>query len=150
MYNKIVDALKGIARDALRMKLVVMWQTRLASANALVNDLTASVLELQKDIARANFGISQLIDADPDKEELTKSYTETIASLNKEIESANQEIVTANKSVTDITAHIQEIQDGKVKVCLDDLNALTEELIMEVTKSVAVSTAASLSVSKKS
>ena len=145
MYNKIVDALKGIARDGLRMKMITRVQTKVASNNNNIENLNKDLQRVKKDIARAQFKQTQIVDADPDKDDKIAQLVNVVKNYDEEIIFINKELDNLNEVKKELDAHIEKIQNGEVKVCLDELNELTNQLIMEVTKDTAVETAKELS-----
>ena len=137
--------MKGIARDSLRMKMVIGLQSRVASVVSTINSHNESITELKKDQARVAFRKSQIADGDPDAADKAKDYDEQTAELDKAIESTNKRIEDLNKAKLDEEAKITKVENGEVKVNLDELNDLTEKLIVEVTKDTAVAKAKELS-----
>lgn len=145
MYNKIVEALKVIARDSLRMNLVVGLQSKAAAYTSQINAELKMVESFKKGIARAEFQITQLVDGDPDKDEKSAKFTAQVESLNLEILEVEKTITLLNKAKDDVAAEIVKVQSGETKVSLNEVNDLTEKLIAEVTKDVAVAKARELS-----
>lgn len=143
-YNKLVDALKNIARDGLRMELVSKTQTKLAEVVSAIQEIKTTIMSFQKDIARANFAIDQLVEADPDFEEKKKEEGADIECLNKEIKNAEETIVELEKAKTEIEEKITKIEAGEIKVSLEKLNEMTSVLIKEVMSATAVEKAKEL------
>lgn len=144
MYNKIVEALKEIARNALRMKIMVKLQSELAYITNQINHSNTNTQEIKKDIARAQFKQTQIVDTDPDKEEKNKQIENRLKEHSLEIESVNEEIKILTEQKTNKEKEITAIENGEVKVSLDKLNNLTKELITEITKDIAIARAKEL------
>lgn len=142
MYNKIVDTLKGIARDALRMKMIVKLQTALASVVSDINQNGESVMAYKKQIARNSFKVSQINEADPDKEDKLKGLAEDLEYIEQGLTNLEKDLENLSKDKAEVEAKIAKVEAGEIKVDLDALNTLTNELILEITKSTAVETAA--------
>ena len=147
MYNKIVETLKIIARDSLRMNIVVRLQSEANSFAIAGTDALKTIQDLNKEIARVQFKTSLLVEADPDFTEKTESYTKRVASLNTDILDVQKSVDALTKAKANVEAQIAKVQSGEVKVCLDQVNALTKDLIAEVTKDIAVQTARGLATS---
>lgn len=141
MYNKIVDSLKEIARDGLRMKMIIPLQSERASITADINKHDTAIGEVKKDIARANFKQTQIVDTDPDKEEKTLSLAELVKHYEEEIVNITKHKEALVLEQKEVEQRIVDVQEGKVKVCLDKLNAITAELVTEVMKDTAVAKA---------
>ena len=119
MYNKIVDTLKGIARDALRMKMIIGLQSERAEYTSEVNSCQNYIEEKKKDIARIEFKTTQIVDADPDKEIKLKANQTNIEYL--------------NEVITDIT---KEIERYKTKIKIESPNLKLYILCINFTNSV--------------
>jgi len=137
-YNTIVAKLKEIARDGLRMELVSKRQTEVAAFEANIKSHQENIQELRKDIERANFQITQLVDADPDFADKKKAYEDQIVEIEADIKTATECLDEVKKQKTEVEENITKIEAGEVKVNLERLNDRTAQLITEVTTAAAV------------
>lgn len=137
-YNTIVEKLKIIARDGLRMNMVSRVQTQISDIEKHINEHTENVMNLKKNIARENFAETQLVEADPDFAEKKEDIKKEIEMIEKLIVSENETIQKFNELKDEKVKKIESIQNGEIKVSIDELNEKTNELINEITKSTAV------------
>jgi len=137
-YNTIVEKLKIIARDGLRMNMVSRVQTQISDIEKNINEHTENVMNLKKDIARENFAETQLVEADPDFAEKKEYIKKGVEMIEKLIVSENEKIQKLNELKDEKVKKIESIQNGEIKVSIDELNEKTNELINEITKSTAV------------
>lgn len=126
----VVNAIKVIARDALRCRWIVGALTKLENLKAEVVAATTDLANHNKEIARYTYRLSKVDPADPDAADTTKTLTEEIADLNKSTPDFQKVIDDANKAVADQTTHINDIESGKEKVNIDELNELSKTLIV--------------------
>ncbi len=137
-YNTIVEKLKIIARDGLRMNMVSRVQTQISDIEKNINEHTENVMNLKKNIARENFAETQLVEADPDFAEKKEDIKKEVEMIEKLIVSENETIQKFNELKDEKVKKIESIQNGEIKVSIDELNEKTNELINEITKSTAV------------
>lgn len=143
-YNEIVDSLKVIARDALRMEMVSKVQSEIGAIDGEINHMNEHSTEEKKNIARCDFAISQLVEADPDFADKKAEIEANKVEITKTIELIDKNLEVLKKNKEEKQAKITEIEEGKIKVSLEKLNALTSVYIQEVTKAAAVKKAAEL------
>lgn len=144
-YNKLVDAMKVIARDFLRMKIVVRLQSELAMAQDAMNSVMTTITNTQKDIARLEYRKSLVDNLDPDAEAKLKNLDESLKDYNEELVALETKATAeAQKTIDEINKEIEAVQNGEKKVNLTDLNEYTKVLLAEVTKDAAITAAQNL------
>ena len=161
-YKKTIATIKVIARDNLRMGLIARRTTRISNMNlektTLVKGLeayTKRAEEITKDIARNDYAFSKIEDANPDATELRKTLTDSTKLLNEMLaentKDAAQAKIDVDQSCKNLDEAIKEqndkialIEKGETKVSLDELNTLTNELLLKVAKETANSAVSKL------
>ena len=104
---------------------------------------------LNKEIARESYLLSKVEDANPDAVEIRKDINETITDLKasiventKDAADAKVMVDTACKEldtqIKDQNDKITLIENGETKVSLEELNQLTDVLMLDVTKTAAL------------
>jgi len=136
-YNEVVSKLREIARDSIRLIMVARRRSNLYEANQTLDSINEEIIYTNKKFAIEDYKISKIDDNDPEKEDKLKLNAEVKKSLENTIERCNKEIETQNKIIADITTSIEDVQDGKVKINTEELNAVTKDLIKKVTESIA-------------
>ena len=136
-YNEFISKLRSVARDILRMELVNKVRDELLAAvtqyNSERKNLEWEVENAQQNIAREQFGLTQVQDADPDKETKEKNLNEAIANLEKFIEARQKELAELAEDQTKTEAEyaekIENIENSSVKVNRAHLTEKTQMLI---------------------
>jgi len=123
------------------MQLIGKRQTKISLLNTDKNNALKNIEDIKKDIARANFRTSIIVDANPDAADLRKEEAEVIVDCNKQIEEVNKSIEEINKEIAEQEKGITAIENGETKVNLEELNQLVDVLLLDITKSVAVEAA---------
>ena len=138
MENKVttvlsdkVAAFKLIARDALRMNLIVPRLSNISNLEGDVKSVNESIASHQKTVDVETYEISKL-DADhPNYEAKKKVKEDKIKDLTEVIANYNKEIVELNKAIQEQKDGIAKIEAGEVKVSLSDLNELVATMIRQ-------------------
>lgn len=136
-YNEIVSQLREIARDGLRLGMVARVRSEIYDVTKYIDNTDKSLEKLKKAIVVAEFEKSQIVDADPRKEEKTKRFDDEIKSTNEYIEREVKNKESMEKQIANLNAEIVKITAGEVKVCRESLDSETEKLIKEVVKNTA-------------
>lgn len=137
-YTKVVAAVKDIARDNLRMGLISKRQTKINTLNAKIADFNADIDAENKIIAQANYDLSIVDDKNPSAADIKTELKDSIKDANEVIKSIKEAIEDVKKEIAEQEAGIKKIESGETKVSLDELNALTDVLMLSITKDVAV------------
>lgn len=136
--NSIVESVKLIARDELRMKHIAKVQTDIYDLEKNVNEVNEEIGGLKKAILREEYAISKVEDQNPDAAEIREAHKEKIEAFQKMIESRNNVMANLEKAMAEQKEKIQKIESGEIKVNLEKLNERTKVLIEEITKEAAV------------
>lgn len=136
--NSIVESVKLIARDELRMKHIAKVQTDIYDLEKNVNEVNEEIGGLKKAILREEYAISKVEDQNPDAAEIREAHKEKIEAFQKMIESRNNVMTDLEKVMAEQKEKIQKIESGEIKVNLEKLNERTKVLIEEITKEAAV------------
>lgn len=128
-YNEIVSALKVIARDQLRLVMVINLRTDLNEVDNRKIKAEQDLAEIKLDLARVDFKMSQVHAEDPDREAKLKDLEDTKTELNTLL-TRTQEYIdkTLAKEADEINAKIEDVTNGKVKVSAERLEETTKEL----------------------
>jgi septal ring factor EnvC (AmiA/AmiB activator) len=138
-YVAIVDKMRELARDLLRMRWINNIKDIILSINIEIAEYENGKKSREKDIKRLEYQISKLDEADPDYESKKKELEKSIEYQNKMIEGADKYIAKHKESVDKNLAEIAKVVSGEYKVSAENLSAKTKELIEEHVKAVAVS-----------
>jgi len=157
-YNAIISALRSVARDILRLekvanirsdrhKMTVSYDNEISLAEKSVTEAEENITTLKKNLARATFTKSQISDEDPDKEEKMNQASKTAEKITLDIKQAEKNLaiikLDAENEIENLKAEkakletandlaIQKVQTGETKVCTEDLDSKTQELIKEL------------------
>lgn len=133
-YNEIVSKVRDLARDGVRLQAVNRYRTNRYQAEQDKASLEASIAEEKKNIARAEFKKSQLVEADPDfsakvadQDANIKYHEEAIARLEKSVEATD-------KLIAEITEKIEKVETGETKMSIDKVEEATKQLLDEFVK----------------
>lgn len=133
-----VAAMKIIARDALRMKLISPRLSTISNLENEIKEINKAKDIINHEILVTSYEISKLDTGHPNydktktaKEEKLKVYTEALGDNDKEITEIQKEI-------DEQKAGIAKINNGETLVSKDELNALVETLIIQDAKNQIV------------
>ena len=137
-----VNKIKVIARDYLRMKLISPRLTKIASYEA---DLAANAKEVDAvnhEILVENYEIGVLDQNHPDYAETKADKEKVVANDQDTLKALAEDAANTKKAIDEQKAGIADIESGKTKVSLDELNEMVEKLIAtEVREEVKVDVA---------
>lgn len=151
-YNNVVSSLRSLAREELRLKAVNSIRQTLMSLENKLASFTKTHEEMQQNLAKKqavlNFKLSQIAENDPEREdkqtsiqENLKQYAEAVEADNKEFAEVSQKLA---EQVAEVNEQIEAVQKGEFKVCKEELQAVTDRLISEVTLELAKEIAANV------
>lgn len=136
--SAVVSAVKVIARDTLRMKIIMPVQTAISELKAQITDYEKSVKTAEHTIEVAQFKLSKIDAEDPDKEVITTRRNKEIETATEDIACLTKSIESTKKAITEKEVHILEIEAGKVKVDRESLDCLTESFLEARQEAAAV------------
>ena len=144
-YNEVVSSLRSLAREELRLKMVNAVRQDLMELENRSKSNTKAHEENQQRLAKKaavlNFKLSQLAENDPEREEKLTASQETLKAIAAEQASDNEDFAKLSeaftKQIAEVSKEIEKIQAGEVKVNKDELEAITNRLISEVTVELA-------------
>lgn len=137
-YNQLVSKLREIARDQLRLKIIAGVRTTILQINNELDSIAKTENDFQKSIAIAQYKISKLDDADPEKGDKLARLEGDIKHYNAHITDLADAKVRYQADATKEEEFINKVQAGEVKVDMDSLEAITKSLIEEVCRATAV------------
>lgn len=151
-YNEVVSSLRSLAREELRLKAVNAVRQNLMEVQSRADAVAKAGEEFSQSVAKKlailNFKLAKLDDNDPEKADKEAALNEDIKSLTEFAERKTKETAevseTLAKELAEVNGKITEIQDGKVKVCKEELEAVANRLISEVTVELAKEVAATV------
>ncbi|MFA6325050.1 MAG: hypothetical protein WCX46_02370 [Candidatus Paceibacterota bacterium] len=131
-----------------RMTKIANLETEKITTKDSIKSYDEAIARDTKDIARATYAKSKIEDANPDAEDLRKEQDEIIKSLNESIAETKENKISAQKDINDTIVEldkeideqkkgIKKIEDGETKVSLEELNQLTDVLMLDITKAAA-------------
>lgn len=120
------------------MGLISKRQTKINTLNAKIADFNADIDAENKIIAQANYDLSIVDDKNPSAADIKTELNDSIKDANEVIKSIKEAIEDVKKEIAEQEAGIKKIESGETKVSLDELNALTDVLMLSITKDVAV------------
>lgn len=124
-----VTNFKLIARDALRMKLIVPRQSKIACLEGQVKDLNEQKALLEHEILVATYELSKMDVNHPDYAANKKSAEENLAELKES--NFDDSFKSLAEQLKEQADGIAKIESGETKVSLDDLNCLVADLIKQ-------------------
>ena len=137
-YNEVVSAIRDLARDQKRLTVTNKFRAQQFDAVNAVAAVEKDIEYVNKNIARAEFKMSQIVDTDPDKTAKEEGYTNEIKDLKALIKSlTDTNLVNAKENVTAIEKKIIDVASGEIKMSIDDVNEIANALIAEFVKEQA-------------
>jgi len=127
-YSQLVDKFRELARDILRLRWISNIKDQIAGIEREIASYTKYNEGYTKDIARAEYRLSKLEEANPDYTDLKKKDEDEIVSCNKAIENNNRHIAEATEEKTTVEKEIAKVESGELKVSADNLSAKAKEL----------------------
>jgi chromosome segregation ATPase len=127
-YTNLVDQFRELARDILRLRWVSNIKDQIAGIEREIASYTKYNEGYTKDIARANYRLSKLEEANPDYADLKKKDEDEIKSCNESIEHNNRSIADLTKESAKVAEEIAKVESGELKVSAESLSAKAKEL----------------------
>lgn len=128
-----VQSFRDKAREVLRMKLISALLQDLFFEEKYIKNAEKNVVDVKLATARAKYHLENLDESDPDyetKKKDSEAVLERAVSYEAEaIKNANDNIALANKAMERINRNISEIEEGKVKVSIDEVKNLADRMI---------------------
>lgn len=128
LTDKVV-AIKKIARDSLRMKLISPRLSKIASLEADITATQKEIADTEHDIVVEKYENSVLDQNHPDYTKHKTSGEETIKSLTEANVESNKAIDQMNKDIAEQKDGIAKIESGETKVSKEELDELVASLI---------------------
>ncbi len=144
MYNEIVSKARSLARSGLRMEMVNSVRQGLMRLNQTKDKLTKFIEEIKLEILSNDFEVTQINDADPKKAIKIEALAADKKHLEGHLEEKTENLKGVLKEIGDQEAIIDDIENGKVKVCAGALQEETDRLIGVITDEAARKAAALL------
>lgn len=129
-----VKAIKLIARDALRSKLISNRLSNVGSIESTIARLNKDIVSINEEIDVEVYEMGKLDTKHPRYEARKKEAEESIANHKKSVERLNADIKVGEESLAIENKAIQDIETGETKVSAEDLADLTSKLIVEKAK----------------
>jgi chromosome segregation ATPase len=135
--NKIVGAVREIARDHLRMKAIQRRRAKIYSISCGLKSLEKELTQTNLDIQIAEFEKTQIPANHPNRENMVKEYDEEVKTLNEDKKEIETEIAETKKSLETVKGEITEWETGKRKVNIEELDEISNDLLKVVTEAAA-------------
>lgn len=130
-----IQSLREKAREILRMKLISGLLQDLFFEEKYIKESEKSVGDAKLATSRAKYKLENLDESDPDfetKKKDSEAVLERSVSYEAEtIKNANDNIALAHKAIERINRNISEIEEGKIKVAIEEVKNLTDKMIGE-------------------
>jgi chromosome segregation ATPase len=136
-YNENVSVFRDLARDEIRLQMTNRRRDAILNLDKDISLSEKDLENLNKRIARNDYKLSKLEEANPDFEELKKSYEDDNTELKKVVETVNKEIEETKKKKNELLDEITKIQAGDIKVNAEELTEKTKVLIDAHVKGLA-------------
>jgi hypothetical protein len=136
-YEKLVNQFREMARDILRLRWISNIMDQVLNVDNSIAGCNQRIADYTKEIARANYRLSKLEQANPDYADLKKEDDEAIVSFNKSIEEENKIVADLTKEKTAFTDKIAKVVSGELKVSAENLSTKAKELAEEYMKAQA-------------
>jgi hypothetical protein len=126
-----VEALKIIARNALRMNLISPRLSETARKQSQIDEVNKYVNDLNHQVKVQTYEISKLDIDHPDYADKKANKEKKITEINTTIKEQNELVTNLQKDIEEQNKAIAMIESGETKVSLEDLNTLVERLVRE-------------------
>jgi cell division protein FtsB len=136
-YNELVSKFRELARDEARLRWVNNLRDEVLTEDGHIGCLKKEIEHCVKEVARNDYAMSKLEEANPDYADIKKRYEDSNAYLKKDIEQMEDNIKIMEEKKNKIMAEIEKVASGEHKVDADTLSARTKELINAYVKDKA-------------
>ena len=137
-YQELVNKFRELARDLLRIRWINNIQDEVLAVDNRIASLNHEVESNLKEIARNDYKLSKLEEADPDFADKTKKLEDSNAFHTAENVDLAKSINCLNKEKTELADKVAKVADGTSKVCADNLSAKAKELADAYIKEQAI------------
>ena len=123
-----VDKFRELAREILRMRWINNIKNVILGLDTEIADYNTEKEAIKKCIARHEYAISKLDEADPDYQDLLDKHNKAITSHNETLAEIDKQIEEVNKEKVEELAKIDKVVSGELKVNADNLSTKAKEL----------------------
>ena len=132
-----VKAVRTQARDILRMKMINNRFAKIFDFNTTATEYSKEIEAVNKKLAITVYNQNKKLDEEhPDFENIKTNVETTIKSeteyTEKLVKEYNDSIAKCKEEVTKLEAEITEIENGDKKVNIEDVNALSTEILAKI------------------
>lgn len=140
LYQEVIAKARTLARDTLRTRNIHTLIREKAEIDRVIAEKRRNVEEAIKEaklnVARMEFRLSQVNEADPDRTETIAGLTELLNAAKSTLQSAEAlqddlaaEAAQADTAKAELDTRIAKWETGESKVQLDNVNTLSREYI---------------------
>lgn len=127
--KELVANIRDLAREVLRARWISNVLQAVMILNNDISSYNKSIEDCNKELARINYRISKLDQADPDYADKLKASNESAKYFNDNIEDHKKVIEKKNADIATEMAKITQIEAGELKVNAENLEVKAKELI---------------------
>lgn len=136
-YNELVSQFRELARDEARLRWINNLRDEVLEEDNRIGCLKKEIEHCVKGVARNDYAMSKLEEANPDYADIKKRHEDSNVYLKKDIEQMENSIKIMEEKKNEIMAKIEKVASGEYKVDADTLSARTKELINAYVKDKA-------------
>jgi hypothetical protein len=130
----VVEKARETARLYLRGLLISEAKDKILTLNIKKKSAESYLASYNKSNAVCDFKISQINDADPEKEDKIKAAEDTKKKNNEHLELYTKEVACMDREIAKVEEEIKKIASGEVKVNAEELYSISNTYISEYYK----------------
>jgi len=136
-YTNLVEKFRELARDLLRIRWINNIKDEILAVENKITECNKDKDYSVKEIARANFRLSKLEEANPDYEELKENEEQRIKAQEKRIEEVGERLAERQERKDFLNKEIIKVESGELKVSAESLSEKSKELAESYVKEIA-------------
>ncbi len=125
----VVDKVRVIARDGLRLQNIANLKSDLLQLNLTKEESEKYIKSLDKEIARSEYQLKKVDEENPDAEVIKENRTNEIADYKQRQENVKKDIAKIDEQIADVNARIVKWENGESKVQMSNLDEETKRLL---------------------
>jgi chromosome segregation ATPase len=128
-YTKLVETFRELARDLLRLRWINNIKDQILDLTKRIAREAEQKQMTEKNIMRAEFQISTVLDTDPDKETKLEAQKASIEYAKENIKNIEERITNLEADITKCNETIAKVESGELKVDSENLSTKAKELV---------------------
>ena len=137
-YNDLVSKFRELSRDALRLRWINNIRDEVLAEDNRIACLNKEIEHNLKEIARNDYALSKLEEANPDYADIKKRYEDSNAFCKKDNEQMEVSIKAMEEKKTEIMKEIDKVASGELKVDMDNMSSKAKDLADAYIKEQAI------------